>query len=132
MVGKVGSVKIVESLKPLGRAIRVTQAHWLKPGFEILLQLHKPCAVYEIDGCPDCIIIDRFMFAKSRDEVTFPVQFLNKPKPMWIGRGKYRKKAVETVWFAVAVGIEADWRLFCELGARGFAYKGAIKKRRRK
>ena len=122
---------------PLGRIIINRETtYWPFPR-EILLQLHRLGHVYELDAAPaDCIHIDsvRFgLYCYVKDIVRFPIQILTLPVMNWCGRGKYRRKAIETIELIVDVDLieSADIDVFCSAAQKGWAYEGASKRRKR-
>jgi len=124
---------------PLGRIIINRETtYWPYPR-EILLQLHRLGHVYELDlSLADCIHIDSVRFGLTcyvKDIVRFPIQILTLPVMTWCGRGKYRRKAIETIELIVDMDLidrtSADIDVFCSAAQKGWAYEGASKRKKR-
>ena len=123
----------------LGRILIDRETDYWPHRHEILLQLHKLGHVYETVAAPaDCIRISSIRFGLTcyiKDVVRFPIQILTLPVMAWCGRGKYRKKAIETIELIVDLDMiertGADVDLFCAAALKGWAYEGASKRRKR-
>ena len=125
---------------PLGNILINRETNYWPHPREIQLQLHKLGCVYDA-ACgasipANCIHIERDLVC-SVNGVRFPVKILTWPVAVWTGRGKYRKKAVETVELIVDVDmIERADRydeihdVFCLAAIKGWVYEGASKRRK--
>ena len=123
----------------LGRIIINRETtYWPYPR-EILLQLHRLGTVHELNAAPaDCIHISSIKFGLTcyvKNIVRFPIQILTLPVMTWCGRGKYRRKAIETIELIVDMDLiertSADIDRFCSAAQKGWAYEGASKRRKK-
>lgn len=106
------------------------------------LHLSRPVPVYEPGSAPDCVFITDDLWAVTRYDYLrnmgsivmdakelIQIRFVERPIAWWIGYGRLRKKAVESVEIAVYGEEIGD---FVELARVGFAYEGATRRKRRR
>ena len=131
----------------LGSIIHFSPATYLSPPYssshELVLLLTSSVPVFEPPSSPasSCFVSRSLLPCSKEDywrleveqpmETEPPFSFLNKPRRSYIGKGKYSKVAVETVYLLDFgfLDMETTYHALFDKMRIGFTYKGATKAR---
>ena len=116
--------ELASLLSSLGRVVRLEQVAYRHAPFmyEAEILLHQATGIREYNG-EDTASVDFVVVSKNLWALGLPVEFLNRPKAVWTGRGIHRRKRVGKIEILVTDTRDEDGiKEFCRRAVNGYGF----------